>query len=73
MGENINFCETIVFGENMVFSENIFLGEKVWSGLVWSGLVWSGVNKNINCLRDLFSSDKLSKKVRGIKFLKCDS
>ena len=28
----------------------------------------AGVHKNVNCLRDFFSSDKLSKKVRDIKF-----
>ena len=31
------------------------------------------MNKNINCLRDFFSSDKLSKNVRDIKFRKYDS
>ena len=30
----------------------------------------AGVHKNINCLQDFFSSDKLSKKVRDIKFWK---
>ena len=33
----------------------------------------TGVHKNVNCLRDFFSSDKLSKKVRDIKIWKYDS
>ena len=45
----------------------------VMVGLVVVGLInywwWlSGVHKNVNCLQDFFSSDKLSKKVRDIKF-----
>ena len=31
-----------------------------------------GVHKNVNCLQDFFLSDKLSKKVRSIIFLKCN-
>ena len=31
------------------------------------------MHKNVNCLQDFFSSDKLSKKERDINFLKYDS
>ena len=33
----------------------------------------AGVHKNVTCLRDFFSSDQLSKKVRDIKFWKYNS
>ena len=39
---------------------DLFLKNQVQQG--------AGVHKNVNCLRDFFSSDKLSKKVRDIRF-----
>ena len=44
------------------------------AGYIGNARPWhAGVHKNINCLWDFFSSDKLSKKVRDIKFWKYHS